>query len=301
MVGAAVGGATEHLGADVAGRIRELTGAHRALHACTSVEDLLARGADLGCSVCGFERGLVLGISEGRLTATHTAPPENRASDRLRRRILGEPVSLRAGSLEAHVVRDGGCHVGHQGLPSSLAEALELGAFALSAIAADGWISAVLLLERESPEVTSADTAFVELYASILAAELERVVQRVRMRELAGEIRRFASSADALTREALEGPVTLDPTDLPPPVLQLDAAPVGESARLEDILSKAEMRIARLLAQGLSNREIADELVLSPETVKSHVARVLRKLGAKNRAEAVYRLMQAAQNGRRPR
>jgi DNA-binding NarL/FixJ family response regulator len=51
-------------------------------------------------------------------------------------------------------------------------------------------------------------------------------------------------------------------------------------------LTAQELRVAKLLAAGRSNREIAAEMVLSVETVKSHVARVLQKLGVSNRAQA---------------
>jgi len=42
-----------------------------------------------------------------------------------------------------------------------------------------------------------------------------------------------------------------------------------------------------LLASGLRNREIADAMFVSSDTVKTHLANVYRKLGVRNRAEAV--------------
>lgn len=62
---------------------------------------------------------------------------------------------------------------------------------------------------------------------------------------------------------------------------------VGRAPDPERQLSGREVEVVRLLADGLSNRSIAEALFLSEATVKTHLVRVYRKLGVDNRAGAV--------------
>jgi two-component system, NarL family, response regulator LiaR len=63
---------------------------------------------------------------------------------------------------------------------------------------------------------------------------------------------------------------------------------VVNKSRLSDLgITKRELEILELIAQGMSNREIAERLFVSENTVKTHSSRLLDKLSAKRRTQAV--------------
>ncbi|HTX83111.1 MAG TPA: response regulator transcription factor [Streptosporangiaceae bacterium] len=101
----------------------------------------------------------------------------------------------------------------------------------------------------------------------------ERLFDAVRV-VAAGE----ALLAPAVTRRLISEFARLRPQAAAEP--QRAAAAVGD-------LTPRETEVLRLLAEGLSNPEIAARLVVTEETVKTHVSRVLHKLGLRDRTQAV--------------
>jgi DNA-binding NarL/FixJ family response regulator len=78
----------------------------------------------------------------------------------------------------------------------------------------------------------------------------------------------------ALERERLAAAFRVDPDDPPPP---------------RPRLNNSQQEILRLMAGGMSNREIAGLVHLSENTVKTHIQEILRRMGARNRVQAAVR------------
>ena len=261
----------------------------RRLSGAPTMEALLSRVAEDGARTCGFERAVVVEITDGRLLAGGMDPVADPACEELRRRSLGISIAMTSASEEAELVRrEEGPRAGPAGHSGLLREALDLREHALAALIPESRAVALLVLDRAGPPVGDEDLGAVELFAHLASVAIERVALGLRMSELSEEFQRLTESAESLIKDALEAPVTLA-THLPHGQASDAPARRPTAAALTELLSDREREIAALMARGHSNREIGVELHLSADTIKTHIARLVRKLGAANRVEAAVK------------
>jgi two-component system, NarL family, response regulator LiaR len=126
----------------------------------------------------------------------------------------------------------------------------------------------------------------VEVVALTSVLDDDSVVAAVR----AGAIGYLLKSAEAddlrrSLRAAAAGQVQLDPAAAAHLVHEVRTPPAVET------LTERESEVMRLLATGLANKEIGRSLGISEDTVKTHVSRILAKLGARSRTQAVLQAM----------
>lgn len=88
-------------------------------------------------------------------------------------------------------------------------------------------------------------------------------------------------------RAVARGEAAIDPKAAVAVLAQLRRSPAQLHDFTAESLSSQQLVILRLVAQGLSSREIATQLYLSENTVKGYVQEILHRLGVKNRTEAV--------------
>ena len=123
-------------------------------------------------------------------------------------------------------------------------------------------------------------------------ADLGHALQPLEAR-LAGQDRRRLRAAigDAAFDADYAAGRTLDAADVPAVVSRKDAAAGQARMAVSDqavtVLTPHELDVLKLVAQGLSNPDIAQQLVLSEHTVHRHIANILRKLDLSSRAAAV--------------
>jgi two-component system, NarL family, response regulator YdfI len=134
---------------------------------------------------------------------------------------------------------------------------------------------ASLPLLEQLPVIVLVDEPAPEWTAQALRTGVKALLPREASRD---EIMAAVEAASA-------GLVLLDP-EISHRLAQQVRVPIARPAPLEDLTAR-EIEVLRMLAEGLGNRHIAEQLGISDHTVKFHISSILDKLGASTRTEAV--------------
>lgn len=273
------------------------------LRGVDSVEQMLDRAPAELCR-CGFDRAIVSRVEESTwwVEAVHVKADPEWASD-IVRAAREHPMQIDHPLIESEIMR--------RRAPVLVSDAQQdrrtnpaIGQASLSRsyvaapIMPDGRIIGLLHADcyNSRRHVDEEDMAVLWLFAEGFGYAFQRTALSERLRAARNEIQRMArdiaNSADELcTSQTVLGRRQVhDEKAAAAPV----AASLAADSGIETLLSRREIEVVSLMAQGKSNGSIATHLVISEGTVKTHVKHILRKLKASNRAEAVFRYMRMA-------
>jgi len=285
-------------------RVHEALGRLRR-EAATPAE-LVAAAPRLVCEACGFSRSLISRVHGSRWkpdmvwSDPDVVPGGVRSS--FERYVEVTEIPLEHLLLEAELARRRRPALVSDPLHDertfkSIILASETDGYVVSPILPTGNVIGFLHADRlgQGRSVDARDRENLWMFAEHFGLLFERLVlvgrleqQRLQLKEALREAGRHVDEACTAEIElAREEPVEFEHERRPIPEASLTVA---------RHLTSREIEVLELLAEGRSNGEIARALVVSEATAKSHLARVLRKLGASTRAQAVARYLRLLQD-----
>lgn len=270
-------------------------GALRRLRSLGSLDALFREAARALCENLGFDRAAVFSVRGRELTlesvhavdtdAVGLAALETRAAD---------PPRLGPGLHESEVLRRQRAVLVEDAGSDPRALGLLPGASAFVAAPVVCHERPVALIHADlgasGPILTDYDRKTVWAFAEGFGCALERCVLASRLREQSARVVALARSTEASVVALSRPEIELDAPAARQAVPQL--RPRSANA-LEDELTRRELEVISMLAEGETNARIAGRLIVSEDTVKTHVKHILRKLGVHNRSQAVSRYFQA--------
>jgi LuxR family transcriptional regulator, regulator of acetate metabolism len=286
----------EHL--DVLARIQESV---CELRNCKTPEELIEAAPGELCRSCGFSRALISRVQGSRWVpeAIEIGPGMDPEATRFAEHIEQLEIPLEHMLPETELVRRRMAAL----VTDPGADPLALSGVALrgrtqpyvaAPIMPTGRVIGFLHADRIGQEfpVTPEDRDHLWAFATQFGVLYERAVLMERIGAQREQLRQAFASAEAVD-EVRHRAIELGRGGESAPAVPRAAAALFRSAesRLDGLMTRREREVIDLMASGATNIRIAEQLVISEGTVKSHVKHILRKLRAGNRAEAVARYL----------
>lgn len=274
------------------------------LRETTSPAAMLARAPAALCQSSKLDRALLSLVSGGRMVAEAAyLPGDFEGAERVVQELAAAPIRLEHPLIETELLRRRRATIVidaavHPRVDRRLCELMGWSAYVAAPLVAGGQVIGVLHADRGSGgRLDVLDRDVLWEFASSLAQAYESASLVRTLRQEREQMRQFLDWLSLRSSELTDAPIRLATMQRPPrPPLSLEGEglPLGGSddrAVFEGLLTRRELDVLRLLADGHTNKSIADALVISDGTVKFHVNSILRKLHVANRAEAVSRYL----------
>ena len=267
----------------------------RRLRTLGSLETLFREAVHALCENLGFDRAAVFSVRGRTLTleSVHGRDLNPQELDELTA-LATDPPPLGPGLHESEVLRRQRAVLVEDALGDQRALGLLPGASAFVAAPVVCHQRPVALMHADlgatSQVLTEYDLETVWAFAEGFGCALERCVLASRLREQSARVVALARSTEASVVALSRPEIELDSPGARQTVPQL--RPRSANA-LEDDLTRRELEVLSMLAEGETNARIAARMIVSEDTVKTHVKHILRKLGVHNRAQAVSRYFRA--------
>jgi LuxR family transcriptional regulator, regulator of acetate metabolism len=299
--------ARDRLHARYTQRFEALDGARSAadgLRELTAPEAILAQAPEALCAASGFDRALLSVLGEGRMRAQAAHFRGDSAGARAALQRLAErPILLQHPLVESELVRRRRATIVadatvQAGVDPGLQATMRWRSYAAAPLIIGPTLIGVVHADRGAgTELDVLDRDVLWEFTSALGQVYESAMLRRRLRRQREQLRDFLHWLGARSGELTDAPVRLSTFRRAPraPLAEIEAAAPGgardDRAVFDGLLTRRELEVMRLLAEGRSNRSIAEALVITPGTVKFHVNRILRKLHVTNRSQAVARYL----------
>ena len=174
-----------------------------------------------------------------------------------------------------------------------MVEASGLKSYVAAPLMPTGRVIGFLHADYESAVVDELDRDILWAFAEGFGQIFERAVLLGRLRDQREQVRRAMETVEQVLDDLASAEIELASrgagSGSAPAPRRLPAPTPG--SRIDSLLTPRELEVLALMATGATNSRIAEQLVITDGTVKSHVKRILRKLRAANRAEAIARYL----------
>jgi LuxR family transcriptional regulator, regulator of acetate metabolism len=287
-------------------RFEALTAVRQAieeLRSITSPASMLAQAPAALCAASKLDRVMLSLTEEGRMMAeaVHFTGDRSGAADVLQR-LRAAPIALEHPLIETELLRRRRATIVddaqvHPRVDRRLVDLMGWTSYAAAPLVVGPHVIGMVHADRgPGQRLDVLDRDVLWEFTSLLAQAYESASLRRTLRHEREQLREFLDWLGARSGELTDAPLRLATMQRPPrrfasPPVTAVGGVRDDRVVFESLLTRRELDVLRLLADGNSNKAIAEALVISDGTVKFHVNSILRKLRVANRAEAVSRYL----------